>query len=301
MEEQVTNQIEVVEPLNKEEYRRPRHGVTRYLCAFIDFTLTVLLTVILYFISVQTVFSNSGYSEARDAMRKTYEDTHLFIEYNGGLYTITSYYDKSKTPEENYDPSIIYFYTNYQRAINDNKLAEYNQAKIDSNLYNTDVTPWTWKEEVTEDDVLSFYKTQYSIAYNYLLEDEDLLNNAAIVSKFALLATLSSILISSLIFYVVIPMIDKKGRTLSFMMFKLVLVKRNFEEIQSKPLILTRNLFFIIFTLLLGTLLLNLTSNLILTMSPAILSFILILCTPSKSCLHDLVGKCSVAEVSKKY
>ena len=112
------------------------------------------------------------------------------------------------------------------------KLDEYLSIKNDSELFKLEND--TYIEIGTEEEILKFYKDNWLVVYNkVVLLDSFVENNKVyveIMDEHSGITYTISIVASIGILILIIPFIDKKGRTVSKMLFKISVVDEDYEN-----------------------------------------------------------------------
>lgn len=199
--------------------------LTRMSAALFDFIIVVALFALFQTLMVVGLYQPLGYYTALDEAHVVLSDSNLYVyDHDRGYLTLTQTYDEDKTPTENYDPAITYFYTNDARAIAEDKLTEYYQAKIDSTYFNlgVDEIP-VLKDGVDSDELKAFYQTEYSEAVNFLEEDPVYVAGLRRTFYITLFTALGSVTLAAGAVYLLVPLLRRNGDTPMQMLFKLCL------------------------------------------------------------------------------
>ena len=191
----------------------------------LDLLFIFLLLAILELFAAAVLFRPLGYYDAQSDIDSIFAESGLYLRQNGFNVQLSNAFDESKSVEENYDVPITRFYTNNPRCVEKNKLADYEQAKLDSQIYVRDASGILVKKANVTDDVLKkFYEQEYYKAIDFLTQDPVYV--AAVNKTFNVMvySMFISFLISAAVFYFVIPLIRENGETLGQIICKICLV-----------------------------------------------------------------------------
>ena len=279
---------------DKKERARP-FLISRIGIGLVDFLFTAILALGMFFFSYFLIFPSLGYQSSSETLISAYEDSHLYVFENGQYNYLTNYYDENKTPEENYDVPITYFYTTNQRAIDDNQMEKYTERKIASGYYEYNSEHELVRTSIANNDaVRSYLKEEYSKAVDYLFSDTALIeasNKMFIIMSATILIVVS---ISSIIFYIAVPLIDKKGRTFSYMMFKVMPVDSTTLGPVNWKRILLRSFIFIIITYISPVTIATWLNGISFAFIPFFINTAIICFSRSNSGLHDYATKINI-------
>lgn len=198
--------------------RRIGSGLLDLLFIFVAFALLELLTA-------ATLFRPLGYFDAQSDIDKIFAESGLYLRQNGVNVQIRNAYDENKSVEENYDNPISLYYATDSRCKEENKLADYEQAKIDSKYYaRGDDGTLVKTGDFSDDDLKKFYEREYDKAVEFLTKDSVYV--AAVNKTFNIMvySMLICFLISAGVFYFTIPLIRRDGETLGQIICKICLV-----------------------------------------------------------------------------
>lgn len=273
--------------------------IKRIGIALLDFVFAGVFFAALFVGSYYTIFDKLGYSEASQTVFNAYNESHLYINDKGNFSLISDNYDSSKTPEQNYDGAITEFYSTNARAIKDGKLEEYNNLKISTGYYElNENNEYVRTASTTADVARSFMEQQYDKAINYLFEDEAIINASRLTYNILIISILIITTISSSIFYIAVPLIDKKHRTLAYMIGKIM-------PVDSKTLgsvlwekILLRSVIFIVFTFISPITLFYWASKITFSFIPFFVNTLVLSFSRSNSGIHDYAAHVMVINES---
>lgn len=200
-------------PIDKSGHLLPRpYLITRIWSSLLDTIFAVICTVLVELAFTYTLFKPLGYfnysKEAQDALI----ESHLYQQKND-LVELTSVYQDGDDLDALYDINITYFYSNNEYAINDNKISDYNQAKLNSKLFE-DVNGNINKVNNADDTKLkTFYEDQYSKACEYLKSTPKYYNNAKKVFNLVIYSLSFSTIVGFAVVHLIIPLCRKNGES----------------------------------------------------------------------------------------
>ena len=236
------NQEEKLKAQKQDDPAKP-NLLKRFASIILDGLMILLVLFGLQVASFFTVLDKLGYRDNKEYIQEAIIKSHLYKQNEIGNYVaITSLYDSSITPEENFDEAIIYFYSNDARAIEDNKLEEYYTSKISSNLFALEDGKYVRTSIANDDNVKRFFVTEYKEALKYLQSDPEYIYCSNHSLLFATLSMMVCSVISSSIFYLIIPLFTKGHSTLGQMACKLILVNMEDKKDATKNQVIYRYL-----------------------------------------------------------
>lgn len=277
----------------KKGYKLPRpYLLKRVFAALIDFVVAFILFMVLEAGEYYTVFNNLGYHTMINEIHAMYEDSHLYT-YDDSSRTyleLTSTYDDSKTPKENYDNNLIYYFTNDARCIEDKKIDSYNDAKINSGYFKKDSSGnINENADIDGTKLKLFYETQYKNALTYFSNNPTYKIDLSKTYYIVIYSILINIIISSAIFYLLIPILRKDGETIGYMIFKIGVCDARDDTKVKKFQIFIRYFVFTVFNFLIP--LFIYTKWTYFTLVPVFITCIMIMATHSNSGLHEYISK----------
>ena len=278
---------------NKKGYKLPRpYLLKRVFAALIDFVIAFLLFMILEAGEYYTIFNNLGYHTMISEIYLMYEDSHLY-SYDSTSRTyleLTSIYDDKKTLKENYDVNLVYYFTNDSRCLEDKKIDDYNDAKINSGYFIEDSSGNILeKDGVDKTKLKLFYETEYTNALTYFSNNSTYkiyLNKTYYIILYSILV---NIVFSSLIFYLLVPLLRKDGETIGYMVFKIGVCDGRDDTKVKKFQIFIRYFVFAIFNLLIPFFIY--TKWTYFTIIPIFITCIMVVATHTNSGLHEYISK----------
>ena len=267
-------------------YKKPK-WLRRISSALIDLIATLILALLLSFAT--TPLSNYLFdaTNAQNTINTYLVETQLYHESNGEAIINTNVKD--------YDQRLTYFYETYT----DNP-KEYEDKKELSKLFVLDETTNKYVEvsydynsdTETRNKYLVFYREVTDHCINNYLEDflntkADYKNALAAISQATYFSILIAAVIAFIVFYLIVPLIDKQGRTLGKIAFKLRII--SLASINAKPSklqILFRQLITILFEYILTISTIGMFG--IPLPIALIVTIILVIFTKYNQSLHDL-------------
>jgi hypothetical protein len=247
------NPSEGSSPKAKSKLNRPvPYLITRIGTGFLDLLVVAILAFAFEVAWYYSIYPAAGYFDDVTVTHKILEDSHLYIKTSAGAYeAISSHYDKSLTPEENYDSPIIYYYTNEAYPLSKDKLTEYNTAKIDSTYYVYSGTVIVRKEGISDDLAAKFLKDQYDKALDFLDTNPTYVskvNHAALITFWCMAL---SMVLSTAIIWLIIPLTNKHRASLFQLVFKVGLAETEDDKIAKRSRVFVRYLLILAFDFIL--------------------------------------------------
>ena len=289
---------ELEEAKKRKDNARPSL-LKRVGASLLDFIFAALLAASLFAFSYFVIFPSTGYNKSTENIILAYEDSGLFYLENGQYEQLTSHYNEDVSPEKNYDVPITNFYKTNTRAIKDNMLEDYNNRKIASGCFElNEENELVRKHGVTDPTMKDYLEDEYKIAIRYFLRDPQMVydyNNIKLTMFFSLFAVTT---ISSLFFYVLIPLIDKKKRTFGYMIAKLVPVMSNDFSLPKDSAIILRSIMFIVITYISTITIYFWLGGIAFASIPFFLNTVILSFSRTNSGLHDYATKINVINES---
>ena len=241
-----------MEKLNKRKKREELDKIAkpslikRYFSAALDGVFIFIVSLLMMTLFYKTLFKPLGYYDYVQEAR------NVLIESN--LYQQTQY-DELVTIEydaEIYDQRIKDYYQNDSYALSKEKLEEYNNAKIESKLYQyNENNELVLVDNVDNNKVKEFLTQQYNNAISFLKTNSMYISNTNKSFMVVYLMLLLTLFIVTSIFYLFIPLLRKDGESLSQIIFKICLVDRRDNSTVKRWQILVRYLIILGFDYLL--------------------------------------------------
>lgn len=291
MEKNDINETEIKK--EKLGYKLSRPSLMRRIgVGALDFLFVLIIFLGLEVFSYQFIFNSLGYTAMIDEVHEIYEDSHLYKKENHEYKTIKDTYQDTITPKENYDEALIYFYTQNARAVKENKIKEYNDAKIASTYFEVNSST----NEVVENNRGStaqykvFYEIQYSKAVEFLDNDPLIISNSNKTYLIMMFSILINSVIATSIIYLLCPLVIKhNGQTPSQFFFKVGLCDGREDIRVKKSQIVVRYLVLVIFNFVLPILLFSKFSYF--TILPILITCGMICFTKINGGFHDYISK----------
>ncbi len=221
---QKKNQEERLKKQKQDDPAKP-NLLKRFACILLDGLMILVVLLGLQLASFFLVLDKLGYRDDQNYIQESIINSHLYKQNEIGNYVaITSLYDSSISPEENFDEAIIYFYSTDLRALEDRKLEEYYSSKINSGLFILEGGDYVRSTDANDDKVKSFLVKEYKLALKYLQSDPEYVYCSNHSLLLAILSMMACSVISSGIFYLLVPLLTKGHCTIGQMACKLILV-----------------------------------------------------------------------------
>ena len=212
-----------------------------------DFLLTAIVTVGAFVFSYFIIFPKIGYQKAANYVVNAYKESNLYVMGMTGYEQLS--YDESKTPEENYDVPITHYYTTNERAINEHKYEIYQQAKLDSSFYEINESgEYVRKSTVSSESAKSFLQLEYNKAVTFFESDKELIAANYLTNMSMSVTLLITTTLGSTIFFLLVPLFEKRNRTFGYMISKLIPVDSKTLAPVDRKKNLLRNFIFISIT-----------------------------------------------------
>ncbi len=282
----------------KKEKARP-FLLKRIGAGFVDIVFSLILAAGAFVFTYFVVFPHTGYDDAARYVVEAYYESNLFVQGLSGYEEITGHYDENKTPEENYDVPITMFYTTNERAIQDKKYDEYLLAKLSSNLYVIDEDgKCVRKESVSYLTAKTFLEAEYSKAVSYFDDNQELQHANYVMAMSMSVALLAVSTFGSAVFFMLVPLIDRRNRTFGYMMFKLIPTDSKLMTPIDKKRNLFRNFIFVSITFISPFTLNLLLNTLTFSFIPFFVNSAILCFSRFNTGLHDLATNVTVLNAS---
>lgn len=254
--------------------------ITRYAAGLLDILCSLILIVGFFFAARYTILDPMGHKEDVDFVHNACAESSLFIEASGGYYELTEdgMYDSSKTPEQNYEARILYYYTNFDYPIGLGMKEEYFKEKNEAKYWtpssedltysfekgtsietiedwlNTNYTRVSEHSNVQDSYVVGWLSRQYTTAVSTFTKTPDYVKHG----KHALLTEYFTLLIAEVlalgIYYILLPLVLKRGCTPFKLVFKMAVADKHGLNMAKKSQILLRYLLIIVINFMIPTL-----------------------------------------------
>ncbi len=253
--------------------------ITRYAAALLDLLCSLILIVGFFFAARYTILDPMGHKEDVDFVHNACAESSLFIEVGEGYFDLTEdgMYDTSKTPEQNYETRLLYYYTNFDYPLSLNKKEQYFTDKaalpywnvlIPSDTYNLEkgssfeeIDAWlnthysrsTEYSDTQDSHVVGWLSRQYEEALAVFDKVPDYVQH----TKHATLTEYFTLLIAEVlglgIYYILLPLVLKRGCTPFKLVFKMAIADKHGLNLAKKTQILVRHLLIIVINFLIPT------------------------------------------------
>lgn len=224
----------------------------RMLAGILDLLFFVILFIGLKAGSFFTVFKSLGYQDMIYNVQKLHADCALYVKKeNEGYKSYLDIYNEDLTPEENLDVPITKYYTYDSRAINDNKLVEYNNIKLSSGYYELDeINNKIVRKSSTSNIVAKeFLTTEFKKAINYFESNPQYIHDVNTSHNIMLYGSIIILIISSLIIYL-LPTLFMYHVTFGQMIFKMGLANSDTNKLAGYKEVFIRFLVFALVNIL---------------------------------------------------
>ena len=268
--------------------------------ALLDFLFAGLFATSIFAFSYFVIFPSTGYQDASQRIIEYHRDSSLFVLANGKYERITSHYDDAKTPEENFDVPITYFYKTNAYAIKNNQLKAYNDRKLASNLYVLDENEnIVRKEGIANIDAKNYLIDEYKIAVDYFFTDPQLNSDYKLTYNVMFTSLITIVIISAGIFYYAIPLVDKTHATFGYKIAGLIPVNSEGLTPINWKQVLLRSTIFVIITYISPLTMYILFKTMTFSFIPFFINTAILCFSHSNSGLHDYASK--VVVINKSY
>lgn len=282
------------ERLSKSKENAQPSLIKRIGAGLLDFVFTAGLFAGLFVFAYFIIFPSVGYQDAAYTILEAHQSSELFVIENGKYELISDHYDESKTPEENYDVRITHYYD----SLSDKKLlTEYENRKLE-NYYEKVGEDIVRKESVSSDTARIFLQNEYTKAVDYFDSSEVLLKAIRITNTTMIVSILVIVTISSAVMYFAIPLLDKRQRTLAYMIFKLIPVDSSNLGQTTRGKIALRSLVFVVISYISPITMYIWFSSFAFIFIPFFLNTIVLCFSKTNSGIHDIAAKINVINES---
>lgn len=215
--------------------------IKRFASILLDVLMILVIVLGLQFASFNLILNPLGYIDDQNYIQNSIRDSKLYVMNEMGNYvTITSKYNDTKTPEENYDVVITYFYSTNSRAIEENKLNEYINNKIESGIFIMDNGNLVRSSTATDTRVKELLLKEYNEAIKFLKSDPDYIYASNHSLLLAVISLMICSILSTSIFYLIIPLFNRNHASLGQMICGLALVNSDDKKDATKKQVFIR-------------------------------------------------------------
>ena len=268
-------------------------ALKRVLAFIVDFSLTILFTVFLASLVTNPIFAKVLNS---DELTIQYEqrilESGLYEKVDGILISIDETFDETKQTKEEFiqylDLKLTEFYSNPDFTCSN--IEYFNNLKLDNKLFKLDETTNTivYSSVATTDELMTFYYDAMADTINNVLSNDDIVAHTSInIILNTLYGVILALLISISLFYLLIPLINKRKGTFGKILFKIGVVNLSDFKFASNMQVIVR---FAVFFL--ECILSIFTFGVVL-----LLSFTITLFTKNDKSLHDLAANTSLVDL----
>ncbi len=269
--------------------------IRRLVASLLDFVLLVICTMLLYSVAVRPIATSMS------SYKKTYEEFQVVV-FDSGLYDHDEkldYVEIYKNSEHDFyfiDERLTTFYQNYDKVENYTKIkAEHveNVEEKDRLFYLDEQGKYLPVEEkLKSEEMKTWLQVNVDKAINEILVNtEEWVAKATAVSEHLIRQLAVTMIIVSLVFYLVFPLIFK-GPTIGKKLMGIKLYNFKKKNITPSPTqLLLRYFFFVLLELLVGVYTLGLVP---------IISFCVGAATKKGQAFHDFISKTSVCDYQEE-
>ena len=200
--------------------------ITRMGAGLIDLVFVLLTFIALQALSFQTVYHQLGYHSALVTAKNILADSGLFnVNENGEYLSLVDSYEEEADVITYYEVPLIQYFSTNPRAIKNNLLINYEQAKISSRLFYLDIDNQIKVADNTSQESLRlFFEIQIKKAIIFLENDPIYRDNAQKAFLITIFSYLTCGTLSFLIFYLLISLFTKDSTTIGQKLFKMGLM-----------------------------------------------------------------------------
>lgn len=271
----------------------------RVAAGLIDFAFAAIFAGGLFALTYFTIFPSVGYQDSAQFILNEYVDSGLFVYGSSGYELLIDHYDTNKTPEENYDLPVSKYYQTNERAISENRYGEYLDRKLTSGYYELNAdNECVRKSDVSTTTAREYLKNEYKAAVSFFHANPKLREASRVVGKTMAISLLIIATISSTIFYIVVPLINKRNRTLSYMILRLIVVDTKTLKPISKSKNALRCFVFIILTFISPFTMNLLFGNFTFSFIPFFINVAILSFSKNNTGIHDLAAGANVINES---
>ena len=238
------------------------------------------------------LFESFGYADAIVTINNIDKQSGLYVERDGMYLYIDNAYDNAKSIEDNYDLPISNYYSTDSRAVEADKMAEYNLAKEQSKLFDKDSNGKWIPKQADSDALRTFYQQQYARAVDFLAKDPTYVGAVNKTFQIMMSTIFVALLISTAIFYFAVPLLRKKGETLGQMICKVCLIDSRDNTPPKKTQVLLRSLAVVVINFFLPLTIYVVFSNF--SLLPVIISMSVMCLTKYNKGIQDYVSQTHV-------
>lgn len=264
----------------------------------LDFLFAGLIAAGTFFAGYGLFFEPLGYNKAAKDVIVAYEESHLFYIADGSFGKITDHYDENKSAIGNLDVPITYYYAHNERAKKEHKLDTYIEAKLATGYFEVDDSnTWTIIKE-HEKKATTFLKKEYESALDYFYDDPNLLEASGKTFNILIGTILVAVLVGSISMYIIVPLINKQGKTFGYMIGKLSIINKENMAPISKGKIILRSTVFIVINYVSMVTIYFLFKEMVFASIPFFLNTLVLSVTKTNSGIHDFAVGSSVINSS---
>lgn len=213
----------------------------RLMSGFLDL-ITIAILSVGFFLLFFMPSKDTKYDRYKEMIDEEWMNSGLYTKVDDKVSQLLITCDTAEDMIEVLEPAITNFYLTNSYAIEANKIDEYKQTKLSSGLFKEVegnivlITPYDSTE------ITNFYEVEYTNANDYLNSVGTTYALSSVIVLNILTDALFAVLLSSLIIYLLIPLLSKEGETLFQRVFKICLIDARDNSAVKKWQILVRYL-----------------------------------------------------------
>lgn len=285
--EEIKNQNEVIIPLTSR----------RLVSILVDMFLVFLTFMLLQTFVVPPLFdATTDIQQVTERYQERLAESHLYQRVNDGTMKITETLTEEEKKKdmnayfEKIDDSITFFYTEFT-DIEGASIEDYEKSKEESGLFTKNNDTWEIKGNSTFDELNTFYENQYDIALNYFSHDDECLTLARKITIVSIVEVFISVTLSTMIFFLMFPLIFKERQTLGKKLMGLAVVSRKDGIVAKRTQYLVRFLAFYVIEILLTIFTFGI---------PLIVSVSMLFFSKERITLHDYLSATLVVDTRQR-
>ena len=235
--------------------------IQRISAGIMDLVIAFIISTFLSSLIISPLFTNmEDYKSNYEIYETKLVETNLFKKDSNNSNKLTCIIDlldeQGKTTfsldkVEEYDSVIVLFYTEY----GEEKVTEYHNTKKDYSIftYSESESKYVLVDNPSINEVYTFFMNSYNDAANYFFEvDEEAYKSYYYLTLMNKISLITTIGITLLICYIIIPLLSKDGQTIAKRIFALDVRSIKDDAPASKIQVLFREAFYVFIVLILS-------------------------------------------------
>jgi hypothetical protein len=259
--------------------------LSRIWSGLLDVVFVFIITLIVEFAFVNLFYEPIGYNSLVNEIHQMYDASSLYhIDEKGNYIEIEDYKEM--------DQIIIDYYSNNEYPLSKKMLDQYNNDKQSSTYFIFKDNIYLEKEDASDEKLKEFYEREYQDAINCFNSNPEYIMKVNKIESIIAVSIIFSIIISTSIIYLIVPLIRKEGETPSQIIHKLCLIDiRDLSTIKKSQIVI--RYFIILFFNYLFTVVLFIKNDYFVPLT-IILSVAMICITKNNIGPHDYVSQSMV-------